>query len=287
MKQILTLLSLVIALNLSAQDFDQMLNKANGYFFKKDYQTAINEYQNILKANVGDSLQRSWAYGYIGSCSEGLGNTKKAITNYLKSIELGSPYALFYKNLLKIYKNQKDYKGQEFVLINLQKNLPYEYRNAAKKLAYVYLKSKQYKKMLATCNELTSWYPNKFKFVYLKAVAYHQLKQFDDAIATYKKGIELNAADLNCNKNLGMLLFIIGNKQFDNAVEKYNAIAKPTDADYKKCKKKLANARPKMMLSEPYLLKAYKIKASNKLKKTLHTLYIKCNKKEKAELYKS
>ncbi len=286
MKPIFILLGLLLSLNVAAQDFDKMLNKANGHFFKKEYKTAIADYQKIITANVGDSLQRSWAYGYIGTSYQELGNLNKAITNYLKSINLGSPYVKFYKNLLNIYKDKKDYKGQEFVLLNLQKNLPQEYKKSAKSLAYVYLNSKQFKKLLPICDELIAWYPKNHKYVYFKAIAYHQMQQIDKAITTYREVIALKPNDLNSNKNLGLLLFINGNKKFDKAVENYEAIKKPTDADYKKCKQKLAVARKEMLVAEPYLLKAYTSKKSDKLKKTLHTLYIKCNQRDKAKQYK-
>lgn len=286
MKQIFILLSLLMALNGAAQNFDEMLNTANGYFFEKDYKTALTNYQKIVNTNVGDSIQRSWAYGYIGVCNQELKNLDQAVKGYRKSLLLGSPYANFYKNLLKIYKDKKDYKGQEFVLLTQQKNLPHEYRKATKKLAYVYLNSKQFKKLLPVCDKLISWYPNKSKYIYFKAIAYHQMQQIDKAIAAYRKTLELNADDINSNNNLGMLLFIAANKKFDKAVDSYEAIAKPTDADYQKCKQKLAIARKEMLVAEPYLLKAYEQKATQQLKNTLHTLYIKCNKSAKAKLYK-
>ncbi len=108
----------------------------------------------------------------------------------------------------------------------------------------------------------------------------------DKAAAAYRKAVELKPDDLNSNKNLGLLLFIKGNKKFDKAVADYEAIAKPADADYKKCKQKLAAARKEMLAAEPYLQKAYALKPEEKLKKILHTLYVKCNKRDKAKQYK-
>ncbi len=286
MKHIFILLGLLLSLKVVAQDFDKMLNKANGHFFKKEYKTAIADYQQIITANVGDSLQRSWAYGYIGACNQELGNLDEAVDNYLKSINLGSPYVTFYKNLLNIYKNKKDYKGQEFVLLKLQKNLPYEYRKAAKKMAYVYLNSKQFDKLIPVCDELTAWYPKNYKYVYFKAIAYHQMEQIDKAINAYRKAVLLNPNDFKSNNNLGLLLFAAANKKFDKEMEKYEAIANPSGADYKKCKQKLVAIQEELLEAAPFLEKAYAIKPSEKLKKTLYILYMRCEQRAKSKQYR-
>ncbi len=286
MRGIFLFLSLLLSLNVMAQNFDKLLNKANDHLFKKEYKIAVADYLKIVAANIGDSLQRSWAYGYIGVCNQELGNIDKAVNNYLKSISLKSPYVKFYKNLSHIYKEKKDYKGEEFVLLQLQKNLPHEYRKSAKSLAYLYFNSKQYQKLLPVCDELIAWYPKKYKYVYFKAIAYHQMDKIDEAISNYRKVITLKPNDFNSNNNLGFLLFTNPSKHFDKVVSQYETIAKPTDADYKKCKQKLEVIQKELLEAAPFLEKAYTLKPSEKLKKTLYSLYLKCNKKDAAKKYK-
>ena len=286
MKGFLTTALLFVSLFLSAQDFDALLNKANSKFFDKNYQEALNEYQGLIEKGIGDSIQRSWAYGYVGVCKQELGKIEEAKKSYLKAMEMGTPGPSFYQKCLAIYKSERDVKGQEFVLLAKKKNMPHEYRKTVKSLAYLYMNSKQFEKLLPVCNELIQFYPTNYKYHYFKGVSYQKLKDIEKAKIEYNKAIGLNSGDFNSNMNLGMIIFLRANKNYDLAVKKYEAIAKPTDDDYQKCKLKLAAARKNMRNAEPYLLAAYNAKPNKNVKNALFNLYRKCNEQSKAKSYK-
>ncbi|PXY01768.1 hypothetical protein DF185_09905 [Marinifilum breve] len=285
MKVIFTSILALFSVLLYAQDFDSELNKANSKFFEKNYQEALADYQKLVDSGIGDEMQRSWAFGYIGVCQEELGNIEEAKKNYRKAMEMGTPGPSFYSKCLAIYKSEKDVGGQEFVLLAKKKNMPHEYRKAVKSLAYLYMNSKQFEKLLPVCDELIEWYPTNHKYHYFKAVSYQKLKDIESAKAEYRKAIELKPDDANSNMNLGMILFLKVNAEFDKAIKSYESIAKPTDDDYQKCKQKLIKYRKKMREVEPMLLVAYKAKPSKNVKNALYNLYKKCQEYNTAKQY--
>lgn len=285
MKVIFTSILALFSVLLYAQDFDSELNKANSKFFEKNYKEALADYQKLGDSDIGDEMQRSWAFGYIGVCQEELGNIEEAKKNYRKAMEMGTPGPSFYSKCLAIYKSEKDVDGQEFVLLAKKKNMPHEYRKAVKSLAYLYMNSKQFEKLLPVCDELIEWYPTNHKYHYFKAVSYQKLKDIESAKAEYRKAIELKPDDANSNMNLGMILFLRVNAEFDKAIKSYESIAKPTDDDYQKCKQKLIKYRKKMREVEPMLLVAYKAKPNKNVKNALYNLYKKCQEYNTAKQY--
>ncbi|NOU59777.1 tetratricopeptide repeat protein [Marinifilum caeruleilacunae] len=285
MKGIFTSLLVLFSLILYAQDFDTELNKANSKFFEKKYKEALHDYQKLVESGIGDRMQKSWAYGYIGVCQQELGNIEEAKTNYRKAMEMGTPGPSFYSKCLAIYKSEKNIEGQEFVLLAKKVNMPHEYRKAVKSLSYLYMNSKQFEKLLPVCEELIAWYPTNHKYHYFKAVAHQKLKDLESAKTEYRKAIELKPSDASSNMNLGMILFLKANAGYDKAVKSYESLAKPSDDDYQKCKQKLAVYRKKMREAEPMLLIAYKAKPNKNLKNALYNLYKKCNDFETAKQY--
>lgn len=286
MRRILIMMITFLPFYLVAQDFDSVFNKANGKFFEKNYKEASLEYQKMIESGMGDSIQRSWIYGYIGVCFQELKQIEKAKRNYILALKLGSPNASFYSKLLKVYKSEKDIKGQEFVLLLRKENVLGEYKKAVKSLAYLYVNSEQFEKLLVVCDELIGWYPSNYKYRYFKAVSHQKTNKIEKAIKEYRKAIELKLDDANSNMNLGMILFFAANNLYDLAVKNYEAIAKPTDDDYQKCKRKLNNARAAMRKAELFLLRAYKGKPNENVKKALFNLYNKCNQRSRAKQYK-
>ena len=268
-----------------AQDFDAVLNKTNSKFFQENYKDALSEYQQLLESGLGDTIQQSWLLGYIGVCFEELGQIEEAKDNYIAALKKGTPEPNSYSKLLAIYKSEKDVDGQEFVHLYKRKNLPYEYGKATKSLAFLYLNSKQFKKLIPVCEELLKTNPDNSKYWYFKAVAYQKLKENDKAVVAYKKTLALNPEHLNSNMNLGLILFFRANKKYEKAVKSYDAIKKPTNADYDKCKVKLNVAIVQFKKAESFLQRAYKAKPNANLKKVLYTLYKKVKEYKKAEQY--
>ena len=285
MKGILITLLVFLSANIMAQDFDAALNKANSKFFEENYKEALSEYQLLLESGLGDSIQQSWAIGYIGVCFQELGQIEEAKNNYRLALKKGTPGPGFYSKLLAIYKSEKNVDGQEFVHLYKRKNLPYEYQKATKSLSYLYLNSKQFEKLLSVCDELLEANPDNSKYLYFKAVAYQKLKQNDKAIEVYKKTLALNPEHVKSNMNLGLILFFRANKKYEKAVKRYDAIQKPTNADYDKCKVKLNVAIVQFREAESFLQKAYKAKPNANVKKALYTLYKKVKEYKKAEQY--
>jgi tetratricopeptide (TPR) repeat protein len=285
MRGILITLLVFLSVNVMAQDFDVALNKANSKFFEENYKDALSGYQQLRESSLGDTIQQSWVSGYIGVCFQELGQIKEAKNNYREALKKGTLESSFYSKLLAIYKSEKDVDGQEFVHLSKRKNLPYEYRKATKSLAFLYLNSKQFEKLLTVCDDLLETSPDNTKYWYFKAVAYQKLKQNDKAVIAYKKTLALDPEHLKSNMNLGLILFFRANKKYEKAVNSYDAIKKPTNADYDKCQIKLNVAIVQFREAEPFLQKAHKAKPNANIKKALYTLYKKVKEYKKAEQY--
>jgi len=286
MKGIVSLFLLITSFLVSAQDFDLLIKKGNNLIFEKDFEGALVEYEKMLNLNLNDSSQLSQVYGYMGVCYQELNKLEKAKYNYSEAIKLKTPIPSFYSKLLSIYKKEKNVEGQEFVLLKKRIVFSFEDQKTVKSLAYLYLNSKQYKKLLSACDELISWQPHNYKYHYFKAIAYQKLKEEDRAVAAYMESINLKPNDYKSNCYLGMILFFRANTSYDKAVKNYEAIKKPTDADYQACKQQLATARHKLLKAEPYLLKAFENKKDAKVKKALYKLYNKTNRRAKADQYR-
>ena len=286
MKVLLIVLLVCFSVYTQAQDFDSELNKANSKFFDKNYQEALADYQKLIDSGIGDSIQISWAYGYVGVCYQELGKIEEAKKNYRKAMNMGTPGPSFYAKCLAIYKSEKDVEGQELVLLAKKRNMPHEYRKAIKSLAYLYMNSKQFEKLIPICDELISWYPDNYKYHYFLGVAYQKQKDIEKAKQEYRKAIEIKPDDVGSNMNLGMILFLKANSAYDKAVKSYEALQKPTDEDYQKCKRQLAVYRKQMREAEPMLLVVYNSKPNQNVKNALYNLYKKCNQFEKAQLFK-
>ncbi|WP_461632806.1 tetratricopeptide repeat protein [Labilibaculum euxinus] len=285
MKGILTSVLVFVSLFLSAQEFDEVINKANSKFFDEHYQDALKDYQALIESGIGDNFQRSWVFGYVGVCQQELGKIEEAKKNYRIAMDMGNSGVSFYSRLLAIYKSENDVKGQEFVLKAKMKNIPHEYKQTVKILAFLYVNSEQFEKLLPVCDELIEWYPENYKYHYFKAISYQKLNDIEKAKPEYRKAIELKPNDVNSNMNLGIILFLKANSEYDSVVENYEAIAKPSDNDYQQCKSKLALARNKMREAEPFLLAAYNSKPNLNLKNALFNLYRKCQEYKKSEYY--
>ncbi|PKQ65092.1 hypothetical protein BZG02_04485 [Labilibaculum filiforme] len=285
MKVVLTVFLIFLSFFGFGQDFDSELNKANSKFFEENYTEALISYQELIATGIGDTIQRSWAFGYVGVCQQERGKMEEAKKNYRIAIGMGTPGPSFYSKLLAIYKSENDTDGQEFVLLTKSKNLPHEYRESVKSLAYLYVNTGKFKELIPLCDELLVWDSGNYKYHYFKAIAYQKLEDVENAVLEYRKAIDCKSDDVNSNMNLGVILFLEANRAYDTAVEKYEAIVKPTDNDYQKCIKNLDVARADMRKAEPFLLVAYKLKPNNNVKNALYNLYKKCNEHEKVKDY--
>ena len=279
-------LLIVMCVSIQAQDFDSKMNSANTALMNGNYEVALTESKNLIAGGEGDSLQQAMVYSYAGLASEGLGKTADAIKYYKKAIQLQVPRLDIYDKMISLTKQAKNNADYEFALLEKRKAFPDFQTSIVQSLAYLYVNTKQYDKLLAATNELTVWFPTNATFFNFQGIAYQNLGQVDQAVVSYKKALELDPAHAGANMGLGMILYKKGSKIFDKEKKAYESISKPSRVDYTNYRKSLEEAKSVYREALPYLLKAYQNKSYSSLKGVIFNIYTRLEEKEKAMQYK-
>lgn len=281
---LLILLSSTLVVN--AQSYEESLKKGGVLMYEKDYSGAIELFNGLIESNDGDSIQRAWTYCYIGSCYNNLGDVDKTIENYSSAVKLGAPNPDAYSTLYKTAKTKKDYASQELALTKQLEVFP-EYKDQIyNKLAYVYLNSKQFDKLLETTNHLTTVDPNNGKMLYFKGYAQYQTKDTNGAMETLKSAIEVDPSDMKSAQLLGTLQYQIAMNEYNKKKSKYESIKTPDRVDFSKYSKSLASTKVLYKDAIENLQKVYDAAPTDSVKKMLYNAYARVEDKANAAKYK-
>ncbi|MBK9285985.1 MAG: tetratricopeptide repeat protein [Sphingobacteriaceae bacterium] len=148
---------------------DAQLKLAELYFLVKDYQAAIDHTNKALKINTN----LAQAYFLKGNIYRESGDTGKAISNLMTTIEQDNKFAMAYQDLGVIYAAKKN-------------PLAFDFYNNALKLN-----------------------PNNTEVSYGIAKLLQDLNKIDEAIDSYTKILEKDENCFNCLYNLGAIHFEI------------------------------------------------------------------------------
>lgn len=272
-----------VSFSLSAQDFDDRLKDANNKLSEDNYAEALKIYEDLLSIDSSDSTTIAWLNGYAGICNESMGDFETAISYYQKAIESNFPNLSVYDKLYGIAKKGKNYTLQESTLLSKLEMFPETELTTLKSLCYVYANLTKYDKLFDTASQLQELDPNNFKYYYFKGLAKQYLGDTQAAIAFYKEACTFNISDFSTNRNLGLLIYNNVSKKYELENKKYNSLNKPTRLDYHNYNKATELLQKQYLESEPFLIQAYEKKPDDVLKKALYNLYVRTNRKEKAQ----
>ena len=277
-------LFLVLSISVKAQEMAPGLKIIKNAMMNENHKEALEESKKMIEAG-GDSVSLSMANSYAGISSQELGNLQEAVAYYKNAILYKVPRLDIYEMMMGLTKKIGDNTNYEFAVLEYRAAFPELEKDAERKLATHYHGTKQYEKLLPTCDKLIGWFPDVFIYQYYKAVAYQNLKDIAKAELAYKKALELNPDHYNSNVGLGMILYKKGSASFKSKKKKYESLKSPTRLDYDKYRKSLESS--KMMYSNAlkYLLRAYQIKPNDKLKPVLSNIYTRLDKKSEAAKY--
>ncbi len=287
-KRIFTILIILIfaVIVAKSQDAESKINDIKIALIDGNYEAGLKACETLLKSGISDSTQLAMVYGYAGLSSEALKNKTDALAYYKKAVELQMPQLDVYDKLINLSKKEKNDSIYEFALLEKLKAFP-EYNDEIKKsLAYQYLDTKQYGKLLMVTDELLKLSPNDANLVYFKGVALQNLNQAEEAKLLYTEVLKLNPEHSGANMSLGLIIYNDGSEIFLKRKQEYEAIAKPDRVNYWEYEKGIEKGKSLYRQALPYLLKAYESGLYPNLKPILFNTYVRLEQKDKAEKYR-
>lgn len=195
-------------------------NKAVEDYQKKDYNSALNNFEYELKIIPEDSA----ANLYAAYAAERGNNNAKAIEHYQKVITLKYDDPMVYRNLAVIYKSEKDTARALFTLQDGRKRFPDDLDLMLAEIN-IYLPQGKNKEAIDLLNVAISKDPKNASLYFALGVTYDNLANPKDAsggnltkpedkkellskaIDAYKKAIEIKPDYFEANYNLGALYF--------------------------------------------------------------------------------
>ncbi|QDL11815.1 hypothetical protein DP114_31470 [Brasilonema sennae CENA114] len=193
--------------------------RGTSYFYKKDYDRAIADYNQAIKLDPNDAQ----AYNNRGISYFYKKDNNRAIADYNQAIKLDPNYAEAYNNRGNSYGNKKDDDraiADYNQAIKLDPNLAQAYYNRG----YSYANKKDYDGAIADYNQAIKLDPNYAHVYYNRGLSYFYKKDYDGAIADYNQAIKLDPNYAQAYNNRGNSY---GNKKDDGrAIADYNQAIK-------------------------------------------------------------
>lgn len=270
----------------NAQDDNSKIDDIKSVLINGDYKVALSECKALIKSGVNDTTQLATVYGYAGLSSEALGHKTEAINYYKKAVELQMPQLDVYDKLINLTKKEKNDSIYEFALLEKNKAFPEYNQEVTKSLAYLYINSGQFKKLLNCTNDLLDWFPENENYNYFNGVALENLNNTEEAKQYYEKALKLNPDHSGANMSLGLILYNEGSEIFANRKKEYESKSKPDRVDYLTYNRGIEKGKVIYRKALPHLLKAYESGSYPGLKQVLFNTYARLEEKEKKEAYR-
>lgn len=286
-KVLLAVCLFVVLLNpIQAQDIDSKIDDIKTALVNGNYEIGLNECKALIESNLCNTKQLAVLYGYAGLSSEVMKQKTEAINYYKKAVELQMPQLDVYDKLISLSKKEKNDSIYEFALLEKARAFPEYKKDIAESLAFQYLNTTQYEKLLNTVNELLSWNSNDINALYFKGIALQNLNQAEEAKKYYSEVIKLDTEHLGANIGLGMILYNEGSEIFAYRKKVYESKAKPDGIDYLNYNNGIEEGKDLYRQALPYLLKAYESGSYPDLKQILFNTYTRLEQKQKREAYR-
>jgi tetratricopeptide (TPR) repeat protein len=179
------------AINADSSKYDGYFRRGQAYFYSEQDKNAIKDYDKALKLNPGDHR----ILHLRGKSKKFIGDISGALSDMNAAIETDSSYVIAYIDR-----------------------------------AYVFASINQWEMAWIYFNYAIELDPNQPANIYFsRGYGYQIAKAYRQALADYKKAIELDPSNLDAYLNAGNSLIEL--KEFDRAIEMYNSglIKKPDD----------------------------------------------------------
>lgn len=226
--------------NISSEATGVKLDTAAAYYNNKDYQSAINEYLKIQPATADTMLG-------IASSYQNMGNNAKAIEYYKQALNLKPTDSDIAYYIAALYADAEDWNNakayaQKSIALNKTNQQAIELNNAitsqsnsiALEKAIAMFDAQDYDKSLELINQILSANNQDAYALYYRGMIYDTKKKYNEAIADYKRAINISPDLCIVNYLIGVDYDTLG--QYKNAVGYYKAFTSKytEDDDFKK-----------------------------------------------------
>ncbi len=169
------------------EDASLYLYIGNAFFDKKDYDKAIEAYQNGIRINP----QLDYIYNALGIPYRHKKEHDKALTAYQKAIAINPKNDVAYYNMGNAYYDLKEYDKaitayQKAIEINPKDDSAYY------NMGIAYDELKEYNKALTAYQKAIEINPKYDEAYNNMGIAYYNLKEYDKALTAFQKAIEIN-----------------------------------------------------------------------------------------------
>ena len=168
------ILILLLAMTFSHSLAQDHIKEATKYFFMKDYNNAIAEYNLALKQNPDDPQ----IYFNIATCYEKLGDAKSAINFYNKALKLRPDFSQAKEALKKLRSHNQSRNVKESPTALQKANNAFD--------------QKKYNSAIKYYADVIQIDPQNYSAYFNLAYSYEKKENYEEALRLYKRALNLN-----------------------------------------------------------------------------------------------
>jgi tetratricopeptide (TPR) repeat protein len=236
------------------------ISEGSNQYTLKDYKGAFESFKRVIEIGKLPILNHkdTAIYYYAGLSAQLAGLLEESIPYYEQSIELGfTNEGAVYFNMFDAYKNlSKADEGLKYLEEGFLK-YPKNTNILFTLISYYIDKQEDPAKILVYIDKAIETEPNNSSLHFAKGTLYDRLGDWENAVTSYKKAIEIDPNFFDAYYNIGALYFNKGVKYIEEAskvpareLEKYDALMEKANAEFKN--------------SLPYMEQAYKVNPNSK-----------------------
>ncbi|HBI80911.1 MAG TPA: hypothetical protein DDY04_02950 [Bacteroidales bacterium] len=236
------------------------ISEGSNQYTLKDYKGAFESFKRVIEIGKLPILNHkdTAIYYYAGLSAQLAGLLEESIPYYEQSIELGfTNEGAVYFNIFDAYKNLgKADEGLKYLEEGFLK-YPKNTNILFTLISYYIDKQEDPAKILVYIDKAIETEPNNSSLHFAKGTLYDRLGDWENAVTSYKKSIEIDPNFFDAYYNIGALYFNKGVKYIEEAskvpareLEKYDALMEKANAEFKN--------------SLPYMEQAYKVNPNSK-----------------------
>lgn len=190
---------------------ENRLSEALGFYKKKDYDKALNIYQDIVKVKPSSEV-----YGNMGVIYKIKGDIKTAIKYYIEAIKLNPKNFQVYNNLGNAFKDIKDYKMALKAYSDALKLNPNDF-NTYNNLGILYEAVGNSEKAIEAYKQAVRVNPNNAKSINNIAVVLYKQKKYAQSAQIFEIALKTDPNYNEVYSNMGAAFNKA--KEYDKAIE--------------------------------------------------------------------
>lgn len=260
----------------------QFLNLGIVHFNEGKYSDAFNAFENSVYVNALPQINTidSMAMFNAAIAADRANNYEKAVEFYQKTANIKYEGVKVYLFLSNAYKAKGDTVSAIKAIKAGIEAWPEDNNMLMVDMINFYLNANRTNEALEYLNKAIEKDPENYSYYFAVGTLYDKNNDYENAIANYKKGIELNADFFDANYNLGAVYY-------NTAVSHYTVANDIPASDQKGYDAEIEKAKVQLKLALPFLEKAYELNdADFATIQSLKEIYVRLQMYDKSKLMK-